>query len=613
MNPWKQHRHLYLAVGLLLALTLVLAACGAPVAAPADGEGAADTSGETTAAEGEAAAPESLTDIIGDRDPKTLNILYWQAVSILNPYLASGTKEYEASSLILEPLAEVTPDGELIPVLAAEVPTLENGGISEDLLSITWTLQEDIVWSDGTPFTAEDVVFTYEYCTHPEMGCSSPNYDLDIASIEAVDDYTVVITFNTPTPYPYPPFTTYGAPIIQKAQFEECLGAAAQGCSEQNTAPIGTGPFVVTDFRANDVVTYERNELYRKEGKPYFDAVVFKGGGDATSAARAAMETGEMDYSWNLQVEPQILADMEEGGTGTLVAAFAGNVERILINFTNPDPSLGDARSEWDPGNPNAHPFLTNKTIRQALSMAIDRNIISEQLYGAGGQPTCNILSGPPAFVSPNTSCEQDIEGANALLDEAGIVDSDGDGIREYEGTPLVILYQTSTNSVRQKTQALVKQWWSEIGVETELRDVDAAVFFGGDPNSPDTLGKFYTDVQMFTNGPAFTDPQEYLAGWLCSDGRNIAQSENDYLANNVERWCSEEFDALFAQLTQTAEPDERAQIAIEMNDLLHNEYVQLPLVFRGSVSAFSNSLENTAINGWDSEMWNIEDWTRIE
>ncbi|MCB0061420.1 MAG: peptide ABC transporter substrate-binding protein [Caldilineaceae bacterium] len=600
----RQLRRLQL-LGVLLVLSMLLAAC--PAAAPTTGSGDSE---EAAAPAGDTAAPAAD---IGDRDPMTVNILYWQAVSILNPYLSSGTKDFEASSLIVEPLAENTPDGELIPVLAVEIPTVENGGVSEDLMSITWKLQDGIVWSDGTPFTAEDVVFTWQYCTTPETGCASLNAYENVENVEAVDDLTVLVTFDSPKPFPYSPFTSYLAPIIQKAQFEECIGAAAQGCAEQNTGPIGTGPYKVVDFRANDVVTYERNENYRKEGKPYFDTVVFKGGGDAASAARAALETGEMDYAWNLQVEPQILADMEAGGQGTIVTAYAGNVERILINFTNPASDLGDQRSEWAPDNPNAHPFLTNHTIRQALSMAIDRSIIAEQLYGAAGQATCNILPGPPAVASPNTSCEQDIEGANAMLDEAGIVDSDGDGIREYEGTPLVILYQTSTNSVRQKTQALVKQWWSEIGVDTELRDVDAAVFFGGDPNSPDTLGKFYTDVEMFTNGPESIDPQSYLAIWRCDDGANISQSENNYLGNNTERWCSEEYDALWAEMAGTSDPEQRAQLAIALNDMLHNEFVNLPLVFRGSVSAFSNTLENTAINAWDSEMWNIEDWVRTE
>jgi peptide/nickel transport system substrate-binding protein len=546
----------------------------------------------------------------------TLNLIYWQAVSIINPYLSTGTKDFHAGSLVLEPLAEFDEVANLIPALATEIPTLENGGISEDLLSITWNLQEGVLWSDGSPFTADDVVFTWTYCADPDVGCSSATSYEGVANVEAVDDLTVKITFDAPRPFPYAAFVGQLAPIIQKAQFEECLGAAAQGCADQNSFPVGTGPYKVQEFKANDVVIFEVNENYRVAGKPFFSEVVMKGGGDAASAARAALETGEVDYAWNLQVEPQILNAMAGAGRGKVVSAFGGNVERILINFTNPDPELGDARSEWTEDDPNPHPFLSDPVVRQALSMAIDRNVISTQLYGAAGQPTCNILSGPPQAVSSaNDGClTQDVEGANALLDEAGIVDSDGDGIREKDGVPLVILYQTSTNSVRQKTQALVKQWWAEIGVETELKDIDAGVFFGGDVSSPDILGKFYTDVQMFTNGPDNSDPQNYLSGWLCqkSDGSlNIAAASNQYLGNNTERWCSEEYDALFTQLTETADPAERLEIAKQLNDMLAQNYVNLPLVFRGSVSAHANTLLGVRMNGWDSELWNVEDWSR--
>ncbi|MCC6166954.1 MAG: peptide ABC transporter substrate-binding protein, partial [Caldilineaceae bacterium] len=390
---------------------MLLAACPAATTT-------APTAGEEPAAEAaatEAPAAESAAE--GGRGADgTLTILYWQAVSIMNPYLSTGTKDFHAASLVLEPLFNYDPDGNLAPTLAEDIPTVANGGISEDLLSVTWKLKEGVVWSDGTPLTAEDLVFTWQYCTHPEVGCASATSYEGVTNVEAVDDLTVKITFDAPKPFPYNPFGGNLAPVLQKAQFENCMGAAAQGCSEQNTYPVGTGPFKVKDFRANDVVTYEANENFREPDKPHFAEVIFKGGGDAPAAARAVLETGEADYAWNLQVEPQILADMEAAGLGTLVSAFAGNSERVLMNFTNPSPDLGDLRSEWTPEDPNPHPILSDIKVRQALSMAIDRNVIAEQLYGAGGRPTCNILPGPPAVVSTaNDSClTQDLEGAAA-------------------------------------------------------------------------------------------------------------------------------------------------------------------------------------------------------
>lgn len=540
----------------------------------------------------------------------TLTILYWQASSILNPYLSGGTKDLDASAIVLDPLAYYDETGQLVPVLAQEIPTLDNGGFAEDLTSITWKLKEGLAWSDGTPVTAEDVVFTWEYCAHPDMGCNAATQFDGVASVEALDEITVQVNFEEPKPFPYGPFVSSMSPIIQKAQFQDCMGAKAQECTDQNQGPIGTGPYKVREFRANDVVIYDVNENFRDPNKPFFSEVIFKGGGDAAAAARAVLETGEADYAWNLQVEPAILKQMELAGNGKVETSFSTCVERLMVNFTNDDPSLGDKRSEWTPDDPNPHPFNTDPAVRQALSLAIDRNAISSQLYGAGGRPTCNVIPGPPAFASTaNDAClVQDIGGANALLDEAGWVDSDGDGVRDKDGVDLSIIYQTSTNPVRQKTQALIKQWWAQIGVETELKDIDAAVYFGGDPASPDTYGKFYTDIEMYTNCAAGIDLQSYLGNWQSSE---IARAENQWLGNNIPRYNNPEYDALFDTLTRTADPDERADLIKQLNDMLMQDYVMIPLVDRGNVSAHRNDLLGVRLNAWDTEMWNIQDWSR--
>jgi peptide/nickel transport system substrate-binding protein len=544
----------------------------------------------------------------------TLTILIWQAASTANPYISGGTKDLMAGSLPLEPMARSGPDGVMIPYLAQEIPTVENGGVSEDLTSITWKLKEGLVWSDGTPVTAEDVAFSAAYCMDEGTGCAQVSFYDDVESVEVVDDLTATVHFSVPKPYPYGPFVGYQSPIIQKAQFADCIGAAAQNCTDQNFYPIGTGPYVVEEFRANDVVTYTANPLYREEGKPFFSRLILKGGGDAESAARAVLETGEADYAWNLQIAPDSLANMEAAGYGTVVVGFATNVERILINQTNPAADLGDMRSVWTEDGSNAHPFLTDPVVWKAMSMAIDRNLIAEQFYGAGGIATCNVLPGPPMFASSaNDECltygtEEKIAEANAMLDDAGIVDSDGDGVREYNGMPMSITYQTSTNAVRQDTQAVVKQAWEKIGIETELRNIDAGVFFGGDPASPDTYGKFYTDVEMYTNGSSGVDPEAYMSGWTCSE---ISGPDNNWLGNNVTRWCNPAYDELGVQMSKTAVLEERASLAKQMNDMLVQNGVILPLVYRGSVSAYNNTVQNVEINAWDSEFWNIADWTR--
>jgi peptide/nickel transport system substrate-binding protein len=469
-----------------------------------------------------------------------------------------------------------------------------------------------LLWSDGTPVTAADAVFTWTYCTTEETGCAQVQNWTDVVSVEAVDDLTIKVTFGVAKPFPYGPLVGSTSPLLQAAQFGECVGVAAQECTEQNFGPIGTGPYMVEEFRANDVVTYVANPNFREEGKPYFQRVILKGGGDAESAARAVLETGEADYAWNLQVLPQVLAQMEAAGVGTIITAYGTAVERIHINQTNPDPALGDMRSVLADDGSNTHPFLTNPAVYQAMSMAIDRSLIASQVYGPAGVPTCNLLPAPAIYASPNNDdcLAQDMEGAKALLDEAGIVDSDGDGVRELDGVPLRVLYQTSTNAVRQATQALIKQWWHELGIETELRNVDAAVFFGGDPASPDTYGKFYADVEMFPNNFDGTDPEAYMSQWACAE---VSGPDNNWLGNNISRWCNDDYDGLVGQMSQTAILEERAAIAIQMNDLIVSDGAMIALIHRGDVSAISNSLEGVLMNTWDSELWNIADWTRAQ
>ncbi|MBM1632442.1 peptide ABC transporter substrate-binding protein [Sulfitobacter mediterraneus] len=538
-----------------------------------------------------------------------VKIIYWQAPSILNPYLSGGTKDLESASLVIEPLGRYNETGALVPYLAEEIPTVENGGVSADLKSITWKLKSGLVWSDGSPVTSADVAFTAEYCMHPEGGCAQGSKFDGVDSVEVLDDLTVKVHFSEAKPNPYGPFMGGQSPIIQKAQFSECLGAKAPECTEANFNPIGTGPFKVVEFRPNDVITMEANENYREEGKPAFASLTFKGGGDAVAAGRAVMETGEFDYAWNMQLAPDVLAKMAEAGKGKPISAFGTLVERLEMNLTNPSPDLpeGERSTVAHP-----HPFLSDEAVRRALSMAIDRPLLVEVGYGQAGRPTCNLVPAPALYASDNTEClTQDIDGAKAMLDAAGWVDSDGDGVRDKDGVKLSILYQTSTNAVRQDFQALIKDWWNQIGVEVELRNLDASVFFGGDPGSPDTFQKFYADVEMYANNFDGTDPQAYLSAYRCG---NEPKPSSQWQGENINRFCDPEYDALLDELSRTGELDKRGEISKKLNNMLTKDTMTIvPLVDRGRVSAASNTLGGVVLNTWDSELWNVADWYRIK
>lgn len=532
-------------------------------------------------------------------------MLFWQAPTILNTHLSQGTKDYNAGRLILEPLAAIGPDGNLVPELAAEIPSVDNGGVARDQTSITWKLKPDLKWSDGTDFTADDVVFTWQYVSNPDVASSDTQNVDGVTNVEALDAHTVKVTYKSPNPYPWQAFTSDYGNIIQKQQFQPYLGANAKD-APGNLAPIGTGPYKVVDFKPGDVVTYTLNDLYRDPAKPYFHDVQIKGGGDAVSAARAVFQTGESDYSWNLQVEAQVLNQLAQGGKANLVTAPGPAVERVLLNFADPNTDEGGARAEPDTQNP----FFSDLNVRKAFAMAVDRKSIGDQLYGPAGQASCNIFTSPPAIVSRNTDsmdvCQYNIAMANQLLDQAGWTKG-SDGIRQKNGVRMHVVFQTTVNSLRQKEQDIIKAGWEQIGAEVELKSVDASVFFSSDAGNPDTAAHFYTDAEMLTNNPNDPSYTAYVALWTTDQ---IASKANQWHGNNYGRWSNSDYDQIYQQLQTETDPAKRTALVQQANDLLVGQVVVIPLVARTQpTDGINKAIQGDIPNPWDNVLWNIADW----
>lgn len=540
---------------------------------------------------------------MGDRSSQVLKLLYWQAPTILNPHLSTGFKDMEASRIVLEPLASFDENGEFVLFLAAEIPTKENGGLSPDGKSVTWKLKRDLKWSDGQPFTAADVVFTYEFITNPEVASTSAEVYQPIASIEAVDDYTVKINFKQVNPAWFLPFLGSEGMILPRHLFAEYNGADSRQ-APANLNPVGTGPYRVVEFKPGDTVVYEPNPYFRNQ-ELGFERVELKGGGDSTSAARAVLQTGDADFAYNIQVEPQVLNQLEAAGQGRIISVFGASSERILFNHTDPDRATaeGEKSSVEFP-----HPFFQDRQVRQAFNLAIDRDTITTQLYGKTGKPTTNFLVAPDRYVSPHTTYEFNLDQAAKLLDEAGWVDTNGNGIRDKDGVEMQVLFQTSVNPVRQKTQTIIKQGLKSIGVEVELKSIDASIFFSGDPASTDTVNHFYADLQMFTTGNLNPDPGNYMQGYLCDE---IAQKSNGWSGANYSRYCNPEYDALWQQSQTELDPEKRRELFIQMNDLLIEDVAVLPIVHRADVAGVSNSLVGVSLTPWDRNTWKIMDWKR--
>jgi peptide/nickel transport system substrate-binding protein len=552
----------------------------------------------------DAQVTESGTETPTTAPDDTLRLLYWQAPTILNPHFSSGFKDSEASRITLEPLASFDAEGNMVLFLAAEEPTLENGGVAEDGTSVTWKLKEGITWSDGTPFTAEDVAFTYQFITNPEVASTTAGTYENISSVEALDDTTVKINFTEPNPAWYLVFTGTSGMILPKHMFEEYNGANGRE-APANTMPVGTGPYRVVDFTPGDVVVYEANPNYRDADSLNFSRVELKGGGDATSAARAVLQTGDVDYAYNLQVEAAVLDQLAQAGQGKVVTNFGSLVERIVFNFTDPNQATEDGEVS---SVEFTHPFLSDRTVRQALTLAVDRETIAQQLYGQTGQATPNFLVAPEPFRSPNTSYTYDLEQAATLLDEAGWVDTNDNGTRDKDGQEMEIVFQSSVNPVRQKTQEIVKQSFEEIGVGVEIKSIDASVYFSGDPASRETLERFQADIQMFTTGNTNPDPGSYMKTYTCDE---ITQKSNNWSRTNYSRYCNPEYDDLWEASTTELDTAAREDLFIQMNDLLIDDYAVIPIVHRADASGVSNQLIGINLTPWDLGTWNIAEWDR--
>nr|WP_242021459.1 peptide ABC transporter substrate-binding protein [Nodosilinea sp. FACHB-141] len=535
------------------------------------------------------------------RDPETLRLLYSRSVVTLNPHLASGYQDFEAARIVYEPLASYNEAGELVPFLADEIPTAENGGIAADGTSVTWTLRPDITWADGEPFTAADVVFTFEFIRNPVVAAATAQYYDGVKSVEAIDDYTVKITFATPTPAWSIPFTGQTGLILPRHIFKEFNGPTARDALA-NLQPVGTGPYQVVGFESGTVV-YEPNPSYWG-GRPAFKQIELAGGLAPYAAAREVLQAGTADFAHNLQVEAEALSELETDASGHVTHLFGSQVERIMLNFSNPFARTEDGERS-SPEIP--HPYFSDVRVRQAINLAVDRNTIAKELYGASGKPTAQLLVAPANYQAPDVSYSYNLAQAKALLDEAGWVDSNGDGLREKDGIPLEVLFQAAVNPVRQKTQTIVSDSLQELGVDVQIARVRMDEFFSGNPEDTGSLNHFYADMQVYSIGNESPDPSIYMGWWTCD---KIASQANQWQEPNNARYCNPEYDRLWDEARQELDPARRAALFQQMNELLAQDVAVIPVVHRAMTNAVSDRLTGVEFTPWDASTWAIKDWS---
>ena len=527
-----------------------------------------------------------------------LRLLLWQGPTLLNPHFATGTKDQEGCRPFYESLARYDENGTIVPVLAAEIPSRANGGIAADGLSTTWKLKSGVKWHDGQPFTADDVVFNWQYATDPATGAFSTGFYTNVKSVEKLDPLTVRVNFVKPTPIWDRSGNIW---LIPKHLFAPYIGAKSRE-APANQKPVGTGPYKFVAFTPGDLVRGVANMDYYLPNRPHFDTIEIKGGGDATSAARAVLQTGEFDYAWNIQVEDSVLKTMEAAGKGRVVFKPSGNPESIFLNATDPWTEVDGERASLK----SKHFAFSDPAVRKAFGLLVDRKSIEDFVYGRAATATANALNNPAQYNSKAIASEFNVDKANALLDAAGWKRG-GDGVRAKDGKRLKLVFQTSINSVRQKVQAIVKQACGKAGIELELKTVQASVFFSSDLTNPDTYGKFFADIEMFLNTRAGTDPDRFMQQWVSWEA---CQKANGWQLQNKCRWSSPEYDKLFHQQENELDPVKRAALFIAMNDLACNAGHVVPLAVRAQVTALGRSI-SAPLTGWDLDLSGLHDWYR--
>ena len=487
-----------------------------------------------------------------------LRVLWWQGATLLNPHFATGTKDQEGSRIFYEPLAAWDPDGDIVPVLAAEIPTAANGGLSKDGKS------GDPEAEAQRHLARRQAVHCRRLClqlgirqgprhrrryrehlqrrggqedrlahcrghvfeTHSVLGRSIRRHPRHVDSetpVRRLHRRQVARRARQPA-NPW----ARGRSKVRRLQTRRMCAASSTPTTTSRIVPF----------------SHDRNEGRRC----------------AVSAARAVIQIGEYDSPGTWQVKGEILKRLEfrrQRQTRSL-----RRQHRVHSTQSGRFVDRGSRRT----ANPKSkHPIFSDPAVRQAMVLLVDRKGVEDFVYGRTGVATGNFLNNPPRFRSANTKWEFNVDKANAVLEAAGWKKG-ADGVREKGGKKLKLVFQTSINAPRQKTQAIIKQACQKAGVDLELKSVTASVFFSSDVGNPDTYTKFWCDMQMYTTTMTQPDPELFMdqyVSWLMSS------RENKWQGRNAVRWKSDEYDKAYRAAQAELDPVKRAALFIRMNDLV--------------------------------------------
>lgn len=576
---------LYLVTILLLALVMAACTSGGPTETPTPA--GSEDSGDTESGTADEPAPTEATGT-GEEpeesgEPKITTITFTQEPDNLNPLYTDMWFSFITRDLWLRGLWNFDDNNEPVPQLATEIPTADNGGISNGGQTITVNLNSNAVWSDGEPVTAADFVFTYEMIMSDNNTTQTTYPYADyVASVEAADDYTLVINFSEPFAAWLTNIFTYVLPEHVLRPVYEADGTI-DGADWNRAPSVGVGPFVLAEWESGSHLRFVRNENWFGERAKLNEVFIRIVPDDA--AQIAAIQAGDTDIGVFLAYSD--VDSIEASGQAQVVAIPSGYNEGWFLNV-NPE---------------TAHPAMLDPNVRLAIALATDRKRITEDLLLGLTEPPATFWDTTEPYGNPNLEpYPYDPARAADLLDEAGWVDSNGDGTRDKDGVELVLRYITNDRQLRADVQAVVQQMWAEVGIGAELINHSSDIFWNSYADGgPQALGEY--DIAEYSSVGTFPDP-EASYNWLCDE---ITSADNPE-GGNWQGYCNEELDTLLRTQATTVDTAARLELYYEIAQIMYDDVIWIGIWKDPDLWSISNQLVNANISG-ATPFWNIEGW----
>lgn len=596
----------YVLIGLLLLIGLV--GCGpqspptteAPVATEAPAQPAATEAAATEAPAQPAETVEPTQPPPAEEKPSSAVIVIPQDPLGFNGLVADTGYEAMVGELVLLAVSEIDPEGNVYPELAEEIPTLDNGGVVFDeenwTMDVTWKLRQDVYWADGEQVTADDVIFTWNAITDPDMGIWVDGVDYT-DSLEKVDDFTFIVHYNTVYTSYQTQFGGENFNVYPEHYCDASQGFTAWDC---NREPLSDGPYVLTEWVTGDHLTFKRNENYFEAGKPAIDTLIVQIVPEQ-SVRKTMMAEGDADMNmWLSEAEAKDLSELDN------VYVSFSPTERWVFRLI---PNLV-ARGTIDPAGP-PHPVLADVRVRQAIRMSIDVDQIIKTVFLGYPKPVWTEFFRPP-YVCDIPRPAFDVEGAKALLEEAGWTDTNNDGVRECHGCEtadegyvmeIELMTYGEYGEELELAHQLVGEMLGEIGIKANLSVIEGAVLWADYASAGiEQNGDF--DLNMYDDGYPGIDPTDNQLWYYYSTA--AAEPDNGW---NVGRWSNEEFDALLDE-AYTLDEDYRKEVFCQMAEILDQELPQTLMWSAIGADAFSTRLQGGQSTTNDLPTWNVADWT---